>query len=259
VNRIVARALAAWTAAMLVGGCGAVVSPSTTSDASVAPHDASVAPDDAKSREAGSDTAPTSHDAPSSDVASPDAVVSGGCPATLPGAGLACLQSGLECEYGSDPEVTCDSVAICTSGGWRVEAPTAVPVCGTSNPAACPSSYSAVEGTTTCETVAMQAGSMAAANGIRCYYPEARCTCTTSCVVGLCGTSGADSGPAPATWYCDIPAPASPNCPVPRPRLGTPCSTIVASCDYASCEGGIALACTPDGIWQMSENPPGCD
>jgi hypothetical protein len=243
VNRIVGRTVAAWTAAMLVAGCGAVVSPSTPSDASVAPRDA-------ESREAGSDTGLTSHDAPVGDVASPDTGVSGGCPATLPAVGLPCSQSDLECEYGSDPNENCDSVAICRSGEWSVEPPTASPVCGTSNPAACPSSYSAVQGMTTCDTAAVD---------IPCYYPEARCACTTSCVGVACGVGGADSGPDPATWGCDVPTPASPDCPVPRPRLGAPCSIVVATCDYASCGGGIALACTADGIWQLSENPPGCD
>jgi hypothetical protein len=50
-------------------------------------------------------------------------------------------------------------------------------------------------------------------------------------------------------WQCFTPASGCPN---PRPDLGTACSDDGLTCDYGSCNGGIAEICQ-GGYWQEQQ------
>jgi hypothetical protein len=152
---------------------------------------------------------------------------SGPCPADPPASHAGCSGS-IVCEYGSDPDITCDTVATCVSGTWDLRAAPSTP-CSTAAGAGCPSSYSALTQQSTCSTV-----------GTACAYPEARCTCDTHC--GLVGR--------PESFWCCPDAPSNESgCPSPRPRVGSACATEGTVCDYGGCTGNVTLSCTA-GSWQ---------
>jgi hypothetical protein len=134
----------------------------------------------------------------------------------------------VECEYGSDPDVACDAVATCMSGAWSVK-PAPSPACSTTSTPGCPSTYAALSQETTCSSV-----------GASCFYPEARCGCSTHCEM-----FGRDM-----PFWCCPDAPPGAGCPSPRPRLGSPCALMDGGvCDYGGCSGNVMLICT-GGVWQ---------
>ena len=150
------------------------------------------------------------------------------CPTARPNAGSRCAFSGYaDCEYGSDPEPSCDTIVECVAGGWTTSSEPEDAGCGTTNSPLCPAAFSDVTDQGPC---AADASGLA---GVECYYPEARCWCSL--------------GTAPATWQCDITT--MPGCPEPRPRIGTPCDPSDAAlfCNYASCTGQACRA----GTWQF--------
>jgi len=146
------------------------------------------------------------------------------CPATQPIGGTTCPMIGLECEYGNDPNPSCDQVISCTSTGWSFPSHNACP------PGTCPASYSAVPLGKDCTPF-----------GLDCAYAEGQCNCAGTVPV---------SGPNPV-WQCSTPAMG---CPEPRPRLGSSCTMETLSCDYGSCTGGVAMKCT-NGIWLVEHTP----
>jgi hypothetical protein len=161
--------------------------------------------------------------------------LSSSCPATPPSSGGACSVS-LECEYGVDPDVDCDTVATCMSGQWQIRAAPGTP-CSTALGPDCPASYSALDQSMTCSPV-----------GTACAYPEARCGCATHCDM---------FGRQTPFWCCDDAPPTTPACPSPRPRIGSSCTTNGTTCDYGGCTGNVALQCT-SGTWQpVSVGCPG--
>jgi hypothetical protein len=136
------------------------------------------------------------------------------CPAHAPAANAKCTDNGLECEYGSSPDIACNQLAECESNVWTYLA----------------------SGTCTmnaCDTA-----------GVSCAYPQGTCVCGSSGPVRV-SLDGGSFGP---TWSCQ---PATAACPSPRPDLGTACSTPTQICDYGSCEGGIAMECK-GGAWQRA-------
>jgi hypothetical protein len=163
-----------------------------------------------------------------------------GCPAQVgPGNGH-CSPVDLQCEYGSDPDLACDTVEICGSNGVFSASPTnTTAACPTSSPGAngCPSTYSGV-------TI----GASCTPDGLECGYPQGRCACTTP-------QSGPPTVGAPKPiWECDQPATG---CPEPRPRLGAPCTAAATlTCDYGACTlpNGAALQCL-DGSWSQAPYP----
>lgn len=155
---------------------------------------------------------------------------SGPCPASAPASNGACSGT-IACEYGSDPDVSCDTVATCTSGEWFVRPASGTP-CGTSLDPSCPATYAGISQQSTCSSA-----------GAQCSYPEARCSCQTHC--GMVGR--------PEAFWCCPDAPAgTPGCPSPRPRLGSACSSDAAVCDYGGCSGNVTLKCTA-GTWQPTQ------
>jgi hypothetical protein len=86
----------------------------------------------------------------------------GSCPSALPAAGDAC-DGTLECEYGTDPDVRCDTVVTCTGGTWFTTQSPSSSDCATTNPATCPADYADV-------------GTMCSDPDTTCVYPQARCS-----------------------------------------------------------------------------------
>ena len=160
------------------------------------------------------------------------------CPSSAPSSGSSCNGEGLYCEYGSDPSLSCNTVARCMGGHWNVQGPYGQ--CPTpANPSACPATFASVP-------VGEHCGDLV---GTTCSYPQ-----------GFCGCSVGSGGPYPedasavATWICDAPAQG---CPMPRPKLGTACAQENLECDYSPCSlpSGASIICQ-QGAWQ--DLPYGC-
>jgi hypothetical protein len=161
------------------------------------------------------------------------------CPASAPAGGTPCTTLGLTCEYGTDPDRACNTVAACAhSGAWSVTAAEPAPACPTpAHSGSCPATYGAVP-----------VGSACASTDLACAYPEGRC----ECLVPLSGPPHVGGG---SFWACDQPGAG---CPQPRPRLGSPCTAPAsAACDYGGCSlpNGVSLVCQ-QGVW--TEGPKAC-
>jgi hypothetical protein len=145
------------------------------------------------------------------------------CPAHPPKAGDTCPIIGLECEYGTNPNPTCNVIASCSTTGWGIQS--AGGCSGT-----CPASYSDVPQGQTCSP-----------EGLDCAYSQGQCNCSRTFPVG---------GPTPV-WQCTTPMAG---CPEPRAPLGSPCSQEGLSCNYGGCSGGVAEQCT-GGYWRRELLP----
>jgi hypothetical protein len=169
---------------------------------------------------------------PPSDAGSPY------CPSSPPAEGSSCSSPNLYCEWGNDPNMSCNTIAQCVGGQWMVQKPSGQ--CPTPpNPSACPATFASVP-------VGQHCGDLV---GTTCEYPQ-----------GFCGCAVPSGGPYPedasavATWICDAP---QAGCPMPRPKLGTACSQPGLQCDYSPCSlpTGASLVCQ-NGAWQ--DQPYGC-
>ena len=162
-----------------------------------------------------------------------------GCPVSPPSLGAPCAKQGLACEYGSDPNVNCNTVARCQSGAWQVTPPGDLVTCPTPGIVpGCPASFAQVP-----------QGSVCSPNGLICGYPQGRCACT----YGFGGPVPIDAGSG--YWHCENP---NSGCPSPRPRIGSSCSVPAnVVCDYGGCilPGGTDLQCL-GGVW--TEQPVAC-
>lgn len=159
------------------------------------------------------------------------------CPSSPPKQNDSCSKDGLWCEWGSDPNLSCNTTAQCANGSWIV---TQGADCVTPpNPSSCPATFASVP-------VGQSCGSLV---GTTCQYDK-----------GMCGCAVPSSGPYPedaaavAKWYCDDPGAG---CPMPRPKLGTKCNSEGLECDYSSCvlPTGVSLVCK-GGAWE--NQPFGC-
>ena len=160
------------------------------------------------------------------------------CPSAVPAQGSSCSHEGLDCEWGNDPNLACNTTAHCGGGQWNVQQPYGQ--CPTPpNPTECPASFASVP-------VGQLCGDLV---GTTCSYPQGFCGCSA----GMGGPYPADAS-AVATWICESPAAG---CPQPRPKLGTSCSQEGLECDYASCglPTGASIVCQ-SGAWQ--NQPYGC-
>jgi hypothetical protein len=165
-----------------------------------------------------------------------DAAPSPYCPTSPPSQGAACSHPGLTCEYGSDPNVYCDTVAQCMGGAWEVNVPPPSGCPTPPNPSACPATFASVP-------VGQHCGNLV---GTTCDYAQ-----------GFCGCAVPSMGPYPddasavAIWICDSP---QAGCPMPRPKLGTACSQEGLQCDYSPCSlpTGTSLVCQ-SGAWQEQQ------
>jgi len=161
------------------------------------------------------------------------------CPATAPAYGAACTVSALACEYGSDPNIQCNSMARCEQGRWIVETPPPGSQCPSPGiQKGCPSSFGQAG-----------QGNSCAPPGLECDYAQGRCVCS----LGFGGPVPLDAGSG--HWSCEAPPKG---CPQPRPRLGSACTVPSSlSCDYGACilSGGVTMQCQ-GGIWV--ETPTAC-
>lgn len=152
------------------------------------------------------------------------------CPSSPPVSNASCSGT-YACEYGTDPDVSCDTLATCSSGHWLVRPAGGGASCSTALDPSCPATFGALSQQSLCKP-----------EGTLCSYDVARCICATHC--GLVGKPE-------AAWCCPD-APPGGNCPSPRPRIGASCSSAGTVCDYGSCGGNVALQCT-GGMWQATE------
>jgi hypothetical protein len=134
------------------------------------------------------------------------------------------MPDGLQCEYGTNPEPSCNQLFLCLSGLWDATGGSTCPV-GT-----CPMRF-----------VDVHEGQACMPNGLDCAYLEGECNCTISVPAGTGTTS---------TWHCFHPQ----GCPEPRPRLGSACTQDGQMCDYGACTSGIAETCM-GGYWQWTTTP----
>jgi hypothetical protein len=166
---------------------------------------------------------PSTKDAPSDGVAPMPDASSPHCPTAAPKAGSTCPKVGLECEYGTNAGIACNTVATCSTSGWTYASSLPDTPCVDGS---CPTDYPGAEPSDTC-----------APKGLVCTYGQGTCTC------------GAPPGPATVdasvTWDCYHPK----GCPVTRPSLGSPCTTPASTtCDYGACAGGVTVYCD-HGTW----------
>ncbi len=145
------------------------------------------------------------------------------CPASPPTAGTSCTAfKGMDkCEYGTNPDPSCNQIFACPSGTWMDQST------GTICPSQqnCPGQYSDV-----------QVGQDCSNNTLSCAYPQGECICTQS-PGGLVSQT--------PVWACFTPS----GCPEPRPDIGTACTTQGTTCNYGACSGGVELVCNGTS-WQ---------
>jgi hypothetical protein len=193
---------------------------------------ADAAPPDAESRD---DAAGPFDSGVADGGARVDAGSAAPCPKGPPATGASCAPEGLECEYGSSPVPTCDTVATCQKARWSLQAPASGDDCPSARSSECPSTFGAasLEVVVHCDPF-----------GLVCDYPTGRCACTDPA-----GPVPVDASAA-ARWHCQDP---DADCPRPRPPLGSACTSDGLSCDYGSCTvtGGSAEKCA-DGLWQTN-------
>jgi hypothetical protein len=147
------------------------------------------------------------------------------CPVIAPNAGSICPKASLQCEYGTNPDVHCNQLAVCQASSWSYASASTCPV------AMCPLTYEDI-----------QAGGHCPLPQETCAYPKGTCICSED----TGGPVRIVDGSIATNWTCFD---ATLACRSPRPDIGAPCTEDARKCDYGSCTGGIELVCT-DGLWQ---------
>jgi hypothetical protein len=147
------------------------------------------------------------------------------CPAQAPAENTSCGHEGAQCEYGTNTDYLCNTLAVCSGGRWLYEKGFAD--CSTGLAPGCAPDSSSVPRGEACDPL-----------GTRCNYPDVVCQCAYP------------NGPATMSplWECESPGPG---CPIPRPRIGSACDVPAdVTCDYGSCTvtDGVLLGCQ-DGAW----------
>jgi hypothetical protein len=179
----------------------------------------------------GGSKTPPSADGSTSPTASPSGPLSSACPAQIPVANSGCTSESVTCEYGTNIDPTCNTIALCGLGAWSITGPGQCPN-PAGNPSSCPASFADVPNETACTEP-----------GVVCDYPEAQCPCTTFTGLGQPPASQ-------ATWQCPVSS-----CPNPRPRMGSACTVGESSCLYTNDVGEGCI----DGTWQELETGGGDD
>ncbi len=155
-----------------------------------------------------------------------DAATAVSCPIIAPNAGSVCPRPALQCEYGSNPDIRCDQLAICSSAGaWSYAAASKCPV------AMCPATYDDIP-----------AGGHCILANETCAYAKGTCICAQS----MGGPVRLPDAGITTSWSC---FPSTLPCRSPRPNVGSACTDDKRICDYGVCSGGVELACT-EGLWQ---------
>ncbi len=161
-----------------------------------------------------------------------DGGLSNSCPSQSPVASSACSSKGLECEYGTDPNIACDTIARCDPSGWSVTTPS-TQGCPTPPLApACPGTFAAVKEGASCTTP------------ISCAYGQGTCSCGVYCGPQYPVGHTCEAG-TPNTWHCE--GGGGQGCPEVRPRVGSACASDKLSCSYGDCNS-ISVVCQA-GLW----------
>jgi hypothetical protein len=155
--------------------------------------------------------------------------------------GAACGTTGLTCEYGSSPDMHCNTTLVCVpdpqlGGTWTARPSMLCPSY------ACPAhtaSIVSVDGTA-CQIPQTDAGPATDADELLCPMADGTCACTT-------GVDGAHAHPR--RWVCVKP---STGCLTRRPLAGESCPS-EQSCDYGSCEFKHGLRMQCDGTAWRTE------
>jgi hypothetical protein len=146
------------------------------------------------------------------------------CPAAAPAQGTQCTGSSSQiwCEYGSDPNSDCNTIAYCTSSGWQVSAAGDLngdQNCPTVLTTACPATFA----------TAANSGDVCTAI-VNCQYPEGLCVCDQVGGALECTASAA-------------------GCPATRPLAGTSCNAdLCGSWGAGTCDGQSMICYC--GLWQ---------
>jgi hypothetical protein len=157
--------------------------------------------------------------------------LSSSCPSTAPAQGSACSAKGVECEYGGDVSLDCDTIARCDANGWTVTPPRSGKCPTPPNGGACPATYAQVPMGATCTTAAS------------CAYAEGACACEVYCGPQYPVGHACEAG-TPMSWQCTG---AGSSCPAARPLVGSACAQEGQYCAYGDCNA-IAEKCT-SGTW----------
>ncbi len=159
----------------------------------------------------------------------PDASPAPACPPSEPTKGGACTLEGLYCQYGTNPNPSCDDVWQCESSAWQIVTKSGVCAAPTD---ACPASYATASANLKC--------AMADEQQI-CEYPQGTCICTSD--------PGGLPLEGPPQWSC---SPVTAGCPAAPPTLGSECPKDTPSdCDYGQCSGGVGMTCV-GGYWALA-------
>jgi hypothetical protein len=144
------------------------------------------------------------------------------------------------CEYGSSPDMHCNTTFACTpqiDQALRWEARTSI-LCATY---ACPAGdRDSIDGTP-CALPAQDGAAPSSTDELVCPFSDGLCACTT-------GPDAAHSHER--RWVCVKP---TNGCPTGRPLVGQQCSSDRA-CDYGSCDfkRGTRMECQ-SGVWVTGE------
>jgi hypothetical protein len=151
------------------------------------------------------------------------------CPAAMPSEGATC-PCAYSCEFGTDPDVRCNTLMTGAHGQWTVTRHPDAAGCEGVHAPACP-----------LEFAGLAPGGECILEGLACAYPEARCDCSAACDVG--------GSPTSPRWCCSDAVQPGSGCPAVRPRIGTGCTVEGESCDYGGCSGNVSLTCVT-AVWQ---------
>jgi hypothetical protein len=167
-------------------------------------------------------------DSKSTDAGDPPAP---GCPFEVPEQEARCPEVGLQCEFGGEDRVACNSVATCTDLGWLVIPPDER--C-TPNDEGCPN-----------DSFDITRGGACTAYGMLCSYPAGTCACD--------GTPSPGGSDWKFTWTCTDPVG---DCPAIRPQLGGRCFDEGKRCSYGGCNivvHNVTQSCV-GGVWRRVED-----
>ncbi len=151
------------------------------------------------------------------------------CPASAPNPSSACSIDGIQCEYGTDPRWTCNTVAMCMGGTWLF-GDFGGQGCPTVSGSDCPAAFSDIH------------------QGDSCTETNAPCNYSSSSATEFC-ICGSLGGPVQLDgghdqWQCSAP---QEGCPAAKPHLGATCAQANLQCDYSVCgePNGLSVQCDP--------------
>jgi hypothetical protein len=177
----------------------------------------------------------------------PNGALVADCPTSPPDAGAPCARAGLDCEWGDDPDSSCNTVARCEADCFRAPCPMNPPYWHTSAPGAqcpsavcstpdwCPASFEEASSGGPCM---MGLTWFECRNGPCpfCGYRQGVCRCDK------------DEHTGDSKWACTT---LDPSCPPYRPRLGSSCAGLPnVLCSYTA-DGSppsVGAGCR-DGVW----------